>query len=67
MSTKQSLFLTKDNEHWYKDYTDKSITIEINHENIQNEFYDSENIIIEIKEGCQLNEFLQQIRIEENK
>ena len=58
MSTKCSLFLTEDNEHWYHDVMDDSFTIEIDKKNLQDDFSDSDDIILEIKEGSQLHECL---------
>jgi len=54
MSTKCSLFLTGDNEHWYHDVSDDSFTIEIDRENIAEDYSDKDDIVLEIKEGSQL-------------
>ena len=58
MSTKASLLLTKDNEHWFYDYSDDTFSIEINRENISNDYSDKESINLELKEGSQLWECL---------
>ncbi|MCP4392783.1 MAG: hypothetical protein GY804_00680 [Alphaproteobacteria bacterium] len=62
MSTKSSIFLTKDNEHWYYEHTDDSITIEIDRENIQCDCSDSNDVLLEIKKGCDLWNYLSQLR-----
>lgn len=62
MSTKGSILLTKDNEHWYYDYSDDSITLEISRDNIQADYSDTEDIIIEIKEGCDLWKYLEEMQ-----
>jgi hypothetical protein len=62
MSTKGSLFLTKDNEHWYHDCIDGSITIEISKENVQDFYSDETDYIIEIKKGCDLWNYLNELR-----
>ena len=63
MSTKSSLFLTRDDEHWYYDCSDGSFTIEVDKDNVQyNENCTDENqkedIVFEIKDGCELHKCL---------
>ncbi len=63
MSTKGSIFLTKDNEHWYHDCNDNSITVEISRKNIQAYYSDdNDDVVIEIKEGCDLWNYLNEMR-----
>lgn len=62
MSTKSSILLTKDNEHWYYECTDESITIEISKENIQADYSDKQDLVIEIKPNCDLWRYLMEIR-----
>ncbi len=54
MSSKGTIFLTADNEHWYHDCNDDSITIEIKRENVQWDGSDESEFIIEIKPNCDL-------------
>lgn len=53
MSTKASYFLTDKNEHWYFDFSDNSITIEIDLHSIEQVYFrqDFFEIIIK-KESC---------------
>lgn len=62
MSTKASIFLTRDNEHWYYDFIDDSITLEINRHNIQGDYSDSQHLVLEIKRGCDLWKHLKEFR-----
>jgi len=61
MSSKSSIFLTKDNEHWYHDCMDDSITIEIDKSNIQSDYSDDKDLIIEIKPDCDLWNYLSEL------
>lgn len=55
MSTKASIILTKDNEHWYHETLDGTIEIEILKENIIGDIYDDgHSISITIKHDCDL-------------
>ncbi len=56
MSTKCSLFLTEDNEHWYHDVSDGNFNIEIDKKNIISDYTKQNNgdVVLEIKEGSQL-------------
>lgn len=69
MSTKSSLFLTKDNEHCYSDCNDPhydekgtfigdTITLEMSKQNIEIICNDEEDLVIEIKPGSELYEFI---------
>ena len=69
MSTKNSLFLTKDNEHCYADcsqpnynergdYIGDTITLEIDKKNIEIITNDEDDLIIEIKPGSELYELI---------
>ena len=72
MSTKSSLFLTKDNEHCYFDCNDPhydkkgnligyTITLEMSKQNIEIVCNDEEDLVIEIKPGSELYEFIKSI------
>lgn len=46
MSTKSTILLTKDNEHWYRDGTE--ITLELSKRNVHVDLNDDEEIIITV-------------------
>jgi hypothetical protein len=72
MSSKSSLFLTKDNEHCYTDcnepnykdgkYIGDTITLEFNKKNIEILANDDDDLIIEIKAGSELYELVKMMR-----
>lgn len=71
MSTKSSLFLTKDNEHCYTDSSDPNfkgdeyigdtITLELAKKNIKIISNDDDDLIIEIKPGSELYEIIKRM------
>ena len=67
MSTKASIFLTEDNEHWYHDYIDDCVTIEMSKDNIQEDYSDECDIVLEIKPGSEIYRILQIMRGMSNK
>lgn len=60
MSTKSSIILTNDNEHWYSDcseYTESGefiLTLEFSKENIRIELNDDHDLVISIIKDCEL-------------
>lgn len=72
MSTKSSLFLTKDNEHCYTDcnkpnykdgeYIGDAITIEFDKKNIEIVADDNECLVIEIEAGSELYELVKMMK-----
>lgn len=72
MSTKSSLFLTKDNEHCYTDcnepnykdgeYIGDTITLEMDKRNISIVCNDDMDLIIEIKPGSELYELIKMMK-----
>lgn len=54
MSSKISLFLTNDDEHWYLDVNDNSITLEFDKKNIEILSNDKYELVIEVKKGSEL-------------
>ena len=48
MSTKSTIILTDDNEHWYHDCTDNEITLEFSKKNIRIDANDDEDLVISI-------------------
>ena len=55
MSTKSSILLSRHNEHWYRDYIDNSITLEIDAEHEVERCDDGGSLIITIKDGTALH------------
>ena len=55
MSTKSSILFSRQNEHWYRDCNDNSITIEIDAEH-EVEQCDDGSLIITIEHGTALHE-----------
>ena len=62
MSTKSSLFLTENGEHWYYDFIDDSITIEVSRDSLQGDYSDKDDILLEIKKDCDLWKYLSEFR-----
>tara|TARA_R110001592_G_scaffold350028_1_gene645756 strand:- start:482 stop:703 length:222 start_codon:yes stop_codon:yes gene_type:complete len=68
MSTKSSLFLTKDNEHCYEElsepryvegeYIGSSIILELNRKNIKILAFDDDDLILEIEPGSELYDLI---------
>ena len=57
MSTKSTILLTKDNEHWYRDGTE--ITLEFSKRNVWVDLNDDEDIIITVTNpDCKIYEVL---------
>ena len=73
MSTKSTIILSKDNEHWYDDcnaphYEDgkfkgNDVTIEIDHKNIVERYENEDGICIVLRGDCDLAIQLQKIRL----
>jgi hypothetical protein len=72
MSTKSTIILTKDNEHWYEETNEPlgspdnhlgySIKMEFNRDTCSIEFLDSNYFIISINEPCHLQEIIKQMK-----
>ena len=62
MSTKSSIFLTNDQEHCYVDTTDNTIVLEMDRENIKIIHLDDDDLIVEIKPGCELYDLINSIK-----
>lgn len=58
MSTKSTIFLTRDNEHFYKECLDDSIVMEFSKNNINILINDTDDLVIEIKPGTELHHIL---------
>lgn len=68
MSSKATIFLTNDNEHFYEECNDPhyvddkyigfTLVLEMSKKNIEILVDDNEDLIVEIKPGCELHKFL---------
>ena len=58
MSTKNSIILTDDNEHWYHECLTDNIIIEIENTNLLDANFDWEGLTIEIKGDSHLGKIL---------
>ena len=66
MSTKSSIFLTNDNEHWYEEHSECSrggsdIVIELSKANIKVLLNDSEDLIVQVFAGTEIHNKIKQI------
>ena len=59
MSTKNTIILTEDNEHWYEDCNDREITVGIDANNISNtELSEDGSVTIHLKPNCHLSRII---------
>lgn len=58
MSTKSSIILTDDDEHWYIEHNDGHIYIELAGKNFFVEDNDEDGMVLKIKEGTHLHKIL---------
>lgn len=65
MSTKSTIILTKDNEHWYSDCSEQltekkdAITLEFSKRNVRVDFNDDEDIVITVTNpDCEIYQIL---------
>lgn len=61
MSSKISIFLTEDNEHWYRDCDDNTFVLEFSKNNISILLNDGDDLVIGIKPGTELYSYLKKI------
>lgn len=69
MSTKSSIILTKDNEHWYEEFSqidpvtgDPEIILEFDKKNIEIDTDNNNDLILILKPGCELYQIIKRIR-----
>lgn len=60
MSSKGTIFLSKDDEHWYHETMDDTVELEINLENMDDFWFDeaTNSISITIKADCDLRRYI---------
>jgi hypothetical protein len=63
MSTKSTIILTDDNEHWYHDCIDDELTLEFSKKNIRIETNDEDDLVISITNlDCEIYKVLSKIK-----
>lgn len=68
MSTKSSIILTNDNEHWYVELSqldamgEPDIILEFDKKNIKIDTDDSDDLILILKPGCELYNIIKRIK-----
>jgi len=58
MSTKSTIFLTNDNEHFYNECLDDSIVLEFDKENIEILTNNDDDLVVSVKKGSELYDIL---------
>lgn len=63
MSSKNTIFLTEDNEHCYHDCNDDTIVIELSKKNIEILLDDEDDFIIQVNSGSDLYNIFNKIKL----